>query len=131
MEMLTDHVMKVISSNRDDLNLDCVNLNERFNSCMILLYYTKMCKNTSSNMGFHCDSKYSKSSRFLKSSNTQLENMPVVIFTIGFSRLLHWRKRYLSENNKGHCVWTYDNNLLDSMLLEHRHYVLFIPMMKF
>ena len=127
MDILRDQIMGIISVNRSNFNLEDVNLEERFNSCMILLYYTKMSKETLSNMGFHCDSKYSKNGIFLKSSNTQLENTPVVIFTIGSSRYLHWRKRHLSKNEKGHCVWTYDNNYLDSMLLEHGHLCLINP----
>ena len=42
----------------------------------------------------HCDYVYSvKDGSFTKNANSQVENTPAVIYTLGDSRILKWRKR--------------------------------------
>ena len=78
-------------------------------------------------MGWHCDSKYSKKGEFLPRRNTQLINTPVVIFTVGFSRILKWRQRCLNLNNNGNLIWHYDKSSEFEMLLEEGHLLLIHP----
>ena len=78
-------------------------------------------------MGWHCDSKYSKKGIFLPKSNSQVINTPVVIFTIGMSRILKWRKRCLNLNKKGRLIWHYDQSSQFDMLMEEGNLLLIHP----
>ena len=104
--------------NRSTLKLDNVNVVNIFNSCVILQYCTIASLKEQCGMGWHCDSKYSKKGSFLQNSNTQLINSPVIIFTIGTSRILKWSKQYLRLNSKGSPIWHYHKSLEFEMLLQ-------------
>ena len=78
-------------------------------------------------MGWHCDSKYNKNGKFLKNSNSQVINTPVIVFTIGMSRMLKWRKRCLNRNKNGTLIWHYDKSVEFDMLLREGNLMLLHP----
>ena len=98
LQLMSVILHNVLVENKVYLNLLQVNTNEKFNSCVILQYFTITDLKHQCGMGWHCDSKYNKKGEFLHNSNTQLINTPVVIFTIGLPRILKWRKRCLQKD---------------------------------
>jgi hypothetical protein len=80
-----------------------MDLSDEFNSVTILLYIgsdvIKEC--TVSSLGYHCDIEYNTKGVFAK-SNSQKENTPVVVLTLGDSRTVHMKKRKVGKDGK----WT-------------------------
>jgi hypothetical protein len=65
-----------------------------FNHCSILFYCHKTPNTSSPKMlGFHTDNVYSSEGRFNVSKNTQMENTPTCVLTIGNTRNLHFQKQ--------------------------------------
>jgi hypothetical protein len=75
-------------------------LSEAFNSVSILLYMgsdvISECKKGSS-LGFHCDTEYTPKGEFV-SNNSQKQNTPVVVLTLGDARTLHMKKRFAASD---------------------------------
>ena len=86
MNNMATYFHSFLIRNRIQLELEDVNLNSQFNSCTVLLYHTLLDIKEESKMGWHCDSKFSLSGKFMENSNGQKFNTPVLIFTIGKSR---------------------------------------------
>jgi hypothetical protein len=74
-------------------------LSDPFNSVTILLYMgsdvIRECK--VSRLGFHCDTEYTAKGEFV-SNNSQKQNTPVVVLTLGDPRTLHMKKRFAAGN---------------------------------
>jgi len=68
-------------------------------------------------MGWHCDSKFSVKGKFLDNMNGQVYNTPVVIFSIGKSRYLKWRRRFVQKNLNGRNEFVIESKSLEEMLL--------------
>jgi hypothetical protein len=71
-----------------------MDLSEGFNSVSILLYMGSdvISKCTESTIGYHSDAEYNSKGQFSK-HNSQKENTPVVVLTLGDQRTLHMKKR--------------------------------------
>jgi hypothetical protein len=52
-----------------------------------------------SSLGFHCDSEYTAKGEFV-TNNSQKQNTPVVVLTLGDERTLHMKKRFVASNGK-------------------------------
>ena len=89
-----------------------------FNSCTVLMYHSLVDIKKESSMGWHCDNKFSLNGNFSTQLNGQTINTPVVIFTIGSSRLLHWRRRYTEIQSNGRKSWKVEDDSIQSMLLQ-------------
>ena len=109
---------KFLKANIRDLKLNEVDLSTMFNSCTILLYHSLGNIKKESSMGWHWDNKYSFNGNFSRQQNGQTINTPVLIFTIGKSRLLHWRRRYTELQSNGRKSWKVEDDSIQTMLLE-------------
>ena len=127
LKLTSETIHQLLLRNRNILKLQKVDLQNCFNCCVILQHCTINDLKRQCGMGWRCDTKYSKTGLFLPNSNTQLINSPVIIFTIEMSRVLKWRKRYLSENKNGNHTWHYNKKLEFKMLLEEGHFLLIHP----
>jgi hypothetical protein len=75
---------------------------EAFNSVTILLYMggDVIQQRKLSSLGFHCDSEYTAKGEFV-GNNSQKQNTPVVVLTLGDQRTLYMKKRFASSDG----VW--------------------------
>ena len=128
MNSMSNYFNEFLIRNKIELELEDVNLTKQFNSCTILLYHTLVDYKQSSQMGWHCDSKFSLSGKFMENSNGQLINTPVVISTIGKGRYLKWRKRYTILKQTGRLSWDCDKANVVKMLQEEGHICILNPL---
>ena len=73
------------------------------NHCTILFYYHKYNKSPNNLLGYHTDNVYSANGKFLKSKNSQAEDTPTCVLTIGHSRELVVQKqkhKYYKETKR-------------------------------
>ena len=64
---------------------------------------------------------------FSNELNGQTINTPVVIFTIGSSRYLHWRRRYTEIQTNGRKSWKVEADSIQSMLLQEGYMCVINP----
>ena len=128
MECLSDYFYNLLKIRMDDLQLYDCDLSKPFNSCTVLLYHSIKGYKKQSSMGWHCDSKYSISGKFLEKSNGQAFNTPVVIFTVGARRFLYWRRRWKQRSEKGYNRWAIDKNSIQFMTLDDASVCIINPM---
>ena len=84
----------LINSDVQFFDAESVNTNIKFNHCSILIYYAGSELKTESTLGMHYSCVYSvNDGSFTKNANSQVENTPAVIYSLGDSRILKWRKR--------------------------------------
>lgn len=78
-----------------------------FNHCTVLFYFQKNPNSSKSNkiLGFHTDNVFSSSGKFISKKNTQKENSPTCILTLGASRELHLQQQYLSQTKNKRWKW--------------------------
>ena len=94
------------------LKLKDVNIERDFNHCTALLYYADETIKDCTTLGFHCDCTYSaKNNLYDVSQNSQLENTPIVSYSIGSDRKLKWmrRKSMIKEKNT-YATWENDKS---------------------
>lgn len=79
---------------------------EPFNHCTVLFYYHKTKQSSNKMLGFHTDNVYTKSGVFVKGKNSQKENNPTCILTLGADRDIYFQKQMLkSDGNAGRSRW--------------------------
>ena len=127
MEDMANYIYRFISTNKDELELNNVDLSNEFNSCTILLYHAIPGIKKESSMGWHCDNKFSLKGNFSQQRNGQLYNTPAVIFTIGMDRVLKWRRRVTIIKHNGYKSWQTDGNVCEHMLLKQGHICVINP----
>ena len=67
----------------------------------------------------HCDCVYSvKDGSFTKNANSQVDNTPAVIYTLGDSRILKWRKRTTKQIIGRRKQWVIDDKFKASFTLD-------------
>ena len=128
MEDMASYIYNLIVENKSELDLHDVDISNDFNSCTVLLYHALTGYKPASSMGWHCDNKFSINGNFSQISNGQLYNTPVVIFTIGMSRVLNWRRRITRMKDNGFRSWEVENKACESMLLEEGHICIINPL---
>ena len=73
----------------------------------MISYYASGDLKKQASLGMHTDCVYSpRDGTFTKKMNSQVENTPAVIYSVGDKRLLHFKKRYISETG----VWKDDES---------------------
>ena len=84
------------------------------NSCVVFFYYGKEFNNTtnSSKLGYHTDTGWSKKGIFQSHKNSQNQNSFSISYTLGDSRVISFRRRYLSGNK-----WKNDNKACRKFVL--------------
>ena len=63
-----------------------------FNHCTILIYNVHS-PNVNCKLSYHCDCEYDCSGHFKHTQNSQGENTPVIVYSLGDSRNMYFRKR--------------------------------------
>ena len=97
-----------LKNNRRKFNLQDVDLHDGFNHCTILLYYGGEGLKKESLLPNHCDCTYStKDGTFLHSANSQVENTPTVVYSVGTKRRLNWCRRRLAKTGSRN-IWESD-----------------------
>ena len=104
MYAMSHEIERILNSNKTYFKLDKCN-DIRFNHCTILIYYAGVGLKEKSSLGYHTDCVYSPvSGEFVSNKNTQVENTPAVIYSIGDVRELHWKVRKVSNSKSGRKV---------------------------
>lgn len=85
------------------------------NHCTVLIYRSQE-KNVNIKLPYHCDSHYDRHGKFL-GSNTQGENTPVIILTLGDKRNLYLTKRYYKSKEK---KWVVEKRHLKQFILDDK-----------
>ena len=97
MATMANMFHKVLCSNKDELNLNNVDLSTVFNHCSILVYYSIPSVKEVSSMGWHADITHDADGKYQASQNSQRINTPTVVYTLGDERTLNWRRRLWSN----------------------------------
>jgi len=127
MKIMAEYFKNFINININDLQLENVDTTNNFNTCTILLYHSLPDIKKESSMGWHCDSRYSVLGKFSDKLNGQMYNTPVIIFSIGKSRLLKWRKRFTVRNSSGHCSFEIEEGSEFEMFLNEGYFLILNP----
>ena len=89
---------EIINQNRELMNLTSVNLSLEFNHCTVLIYYAGEHLKKKSSLGYHPDCVYSASNgKYVPKLNSQVENTPALIYSLGNTRTLKWKSRHISK----------------------------------
>ena len=119
MEKLSSDIYTFLTRNKKHFNLETVDMNYQFNHCSVILYYAGSGLKHSSKLGFHSDCVYSThNGTFDSSANSQVINTPTVIYSLGDSRFLNWRRRTLSNHNNVRNHWIDDDTFSESFKLD-------------
>jgi len=103
---MADHIYRMLNSNKSLFNVQDLNMSNGFNHCTILLYYAGKGLKQHSSLGYHTDCVYSvNSGKFKEKANSQAKNTPAVIYSIGSSRMLHYKSRKIIKNERGRNIW--------------------------
>ena len=82
------------SINKVRFNLGTVNLGERYNHLAMLFYYVGEGLKKEALLSSHCDCTHSvHTGKYMPSANSQLENTPTVIYSLGSVRDLNFSRR--------------------------------------
>ena len=86
LDIIASELHSLINSNIQFFNLESVNTSLNFNHCSILIYYAGAGLKSESTLGMHYDCVYSvNDGSFTTKANSQVENNPVVIYSLGDS----------------------------------------------
>jgi len=97
MQIIADKIQKVL------LNLSLRGFTQSwniqpFNHCTVLFYYHKNNDSPNTMLGYHTDNIYSHEGKFDSNNNTQMEDTPTCVLTIGDCRHLCFEKQYSKTN---------------------------------
>ena len=127
MGIMADFFHNFLMVNKQEFGLNSVDLNNKFNSCSVLIYHELPHYKKQSSMGWHCDSKYSTAGKFSDKMNGQVYNTPVVIFSIGRKRLLKWRKRFTKKKDNGYKSFEIQAGSEEEMLINEGNICIINP----
>lgn len=84
---------------KSDKIFDC-----EFNHCTVLTYNAHI-PNINNKLSYHCDCQYDRHGKFMESQNSQGQNTPVIIYSLGDSRTLSFRQRSVTNGKKSFLRW--------------------------
>ena len=120
MICLSQELHELLLKNRSYFKLEHANLTLPFNHCTVIVYYAGEYLKESSKLGMHSDCVYSVSDgSYVKKDNSQIQNTPTVIYSLGDTRCLHWRRRQLLTKSNGRTVWDIDKEFRAKFELSH------------
>ena len=106
MFAMSNDIQLILNENKSLFNLATCNLDRNFNHCTILIYYSGLGLKHKSSLGYHTDCVYSPvTGEYVSNLNSQVENTPAVIYSIGDVRHLHWKLRKAENSKYGRKVW--------------------------
>lgn len=98
MQYIGTKLHELLQRNRVFFNLEGVDLDQQFNHCTVIIYYADDCLKKQASLGMHCDCVYSPhDGKFKKKSNSQVENTPALIYSVGDERILNFKRRGMSK----------------------------------
>ena len=80
-----------------------------FNHCTVLVYNAHM-SNVNCKLPFHCDCQYNHKGEFKYGKNTQGENTPVIVYSMGDPRTMSYRQRWVVSGKKNFKKWHVSKN---------------------
>ena len=120
MSYLSKELHDLLLKNRSYFKLQDANLSIPFNHCTVIVYYAGEYLKESSKLGIHSDCVYSvRDGCYVKKDNSQIQNTPTVIYSLGDTRSLHWKRRQISSKNNGRTVWDVDTEFSAKYDLSH------------
>ena len=106
LSSMSEHIHDMLCNNKKLFNMVGIDLSQKFNHCTILIYYAGEGLKKHTSLGYHTDCVYSPSTgKYSSHSNTQEQNTPAVIYSIGDNRRLNWRCRRVVKCQSGKKVW--------------------------
>ena len=100
------------------MNLTSVNLSLEFNHCTVLIYYAGEHLKKKSSLGYHTDCVYSASNgKYVPKLNSQVENTPALIYSLGNTRTLKRKSRHISKSSTGRSIWKNDKDRTQTFCL--------------
>ena len=89
MEYITTELHELLLHNEEFLNLESADLSQKSNHCTVIMYYDGASLKQISSFGMYCDCICSPTDdSFARKANSQIENTPAVIYSIGDHKLL-------------------------------------------
>ena len=111
MKLMCVELKELLTKNKSYFKLDDANLDLPFNHCTVLLYYAGDSLKKHARMGKHSDCVYSvQNGCYVKKDNSQVQNTPTVIYSLGDTRSLHWTRRKRIATSNGRHVWECDQD---------------------
>ena len=111
MKLMCVELKELLTKNKSYFKLDDANLDLPFNHCTVLLYYAGDSLKKHARMGKHSDCVYSvQNGCYVKKDNSQVQNTPTVIYSLGDTRSLHWTRRKRTATSNGRHVWECDQD---------------------
>ena len=109
MNLMSIESNELLIKNKSYFKLDNANLDLPFNHCTVLVYYAGECLKKHARLGMHSDCVYSvHNGSYVKKDNSQVENTPTVVYSLGDTRSLHWSRRKRIVTHKGRYIWECD-----------------------
>ena len=102
MSCLAEYLHEHCLFNKSILGFDDVDLSTQFNHCTIIIYYTSPETKKVTTLPLHADSLYSvNTGKFSINGNSQRENTPTVVYSLGDEREVNWKRRFITLSSKG------------------------------
>ena len=120
MLSLSQELHNLLLKNRSYFKLEDMDLTLPFNHCTVIVYYAGEYLKESSKLGIHSDCVYSaRDGCYVKKDNSQIQNTPTVIYSLGDTRTLHWKRRRRLTKSNGRTVWDSDIEFSAEYELSH------------
>jgi len=109
MKLMSIELKELLIKNKSYFKLDDANLDLPFNHCTVLVYYAGECLKKHARLGMYSDCVYSvHNGSYVKKDNSQVQNTPTVVYSLGDTRSLHWSRRKRIVTPKGRYIWECD-----------------------
>ena len=117
MSAMSYDIHWILNEHKEMFKVHNCNMETPFNHCTILIYYAGKCLKQYSSLGYHTDCVYSPSTgKYLSKQNSQVENTPAVIYSLGDTRCLRWKVRRIGLSQSGRNVW--ENSMCTKMVFK-------------
>lgn len=102
MKSMSVELKKLLIKNKSYFKVDDVNLDLPFNHCTVLVYYAGESLKNHARMGMHSNCVYSvQNGCYVKKDNSQVQNTPTVVYSLGDTWSLHWIRRQRIATTNG------------------------------
>ena len=106
MLAMSEDIQSILNDNKKLFKLDNQDMDNKFNHCTVLIYYAGEGLKQHSSLGYHTDCVYSPSTgEYVSKMNSQENNTPAVIYSIGDTRNLRWKERKMGISKCGRKMW--------------------------
>ena len=119
---------KLLISNRQEWNLQTVNLMYKFNHTIRILYVTGADIKKIASLTLHCDIDSDHDGIYIQSTNAQMGNTVTVIVVVGDSRNLVGERQVLTTSPKGRKKWVKDKTFNAIMVLNNLSILIVNPL---